>query len=104
MCVPLGHRNGSSSHRSIKTTISKPEVENIINLATYDICQWKPTGCDIYSDYEASTEDLVKILNDKATTVSVANTLKKGEYKRGYRTIIMVAPCVKATVLLRIKY
>ena len=104
MCVPLGHRNGGSrSHGgSIKTTISKSEVENIIKNATYDICQWKQVRCRIYRDYQVSTEDLLNILHDEATTVSVANTLKE-EYKRGYRTIVMVAPCAKAKIILRIE-
>ena len=52
MCVPLGHRNGGScSHGSIKTKISKSEVETIIKNTTYDICQWKRVRCRIYRDY-----------------------------------------------------
>ena len=104
MCVPLGHRNGGSrSHGgSIKTSISKSEVEQIISDVTYDICQWKNSNCRVYSDYKATTEELLATLNDGATTVSVANTLKD-EYKRGYRTIVMVAPCIKAKIILRIE-
>lgn len=103
MCVPLGHRNGGScSHGSIKTKISKSEVEQIISLSMYDICQWKRSRCRVYSDYKATTEELLATLKDEATTVSVANTMKE-EYKRGYRTVVMEAPCVKAKIILRIE-
>lgn len=99
MCVPLGH--GRRSHSgSIKTKISKPDVEFIISRKTYDICQWRRSGCSDYEDCTLSAEELTAALNDEATSVSVANT-SRVEYKRGYRTVVMVAPAIQAKVLLR---
>lgn len=103
MCVPLGGRGGGS-HGSIKTKISKEEVEEIITGRCGrepQICQWKRSGCSTYSDCDMPLEELVAALNDEATRVSVANTFRE-EYKRGYRTIVMVAPSIKAKVIFRI--
>jgi len=102
MCVPLGHRNHSSSNRNIKTTITKEEVEYIISHSSYAICQKKDDKEDAYNNYAASMEDLLAILQENTTNVSVANTRRR-EYKRGYRTIVMEAPSIHATVILRVK-
>ena len=48
-----------------------------------------------------SQEELLAVLHDETTTVSVANTSKE-EYKRGFWTVVMKAPCVSATIVIRI--
>ncbi len=102
MCVPLGHRNGRSHGGAIKTKISKAEVEEIVTDHSFDICQWIPKRCRIYRDCDVSTEEILAVLKNETTKVSVANTMRK-DYKRGYRTIVMVAPSIKAKFIFRIK-
>ena len=103
MCVPLVGRPGRSHGRSIKTKISKEEVEDVVSKKSFDICQWKPKRCRIYRDCEVPVEEFLDVLKNKTTTVSVANTLRK-EYKRGFRTIVVDAPSLKAKIIFRIKY
>lgn len=103
MCVPLGHRNyGGPRSGSIKTKISKQEVEEILSGKTYDICQWKRYDSNRYGNCSLSEEELLSALHDEATSVVVANT-SRTEYKRGYRTVVMEAPCIQADVVLRIE-
>lgn len=102
MCVPLGHRNGRSHGGAIKTKISKAEVEEIVTDQSFDICQWIPKRCRIYRDCDVSTEEILAVLKNETTKVSVANTMRK-DYKRGYRTIVMDAPSIKAKFIFRIK-
>ena len=91
----------SRSHgQVINSKITKSSVEDILNNSRYDICQWKKKRCRIYRDCDLSQEELLAALHDETTTVSVANT-SKVEYKRGFRTVVMKAPCVHATILLR---
>ena len=101
-CIGFMKGGRSRSHgQTIKTKITKSSVESIIASKGYCICQWKKKRCRIYRDCDLSSEELLAALHDEATTVSVANT-KRAEYQRGYRTIIMEAPSVNATVILRI--
>lgn len=102
MCVPLGHRNGRSHRGGIKTKISKAEVEEIITTQSFDICQWIPKRCRIYRDCDLSIEEILVVLKNETTKVSVANTLRK-DYMWGYRTIVMEAPSIKAKFIFRIK-
>ncbi len=102
MCVPLGGRRRGSHGGAIKTIISKEEVENIVSNKSFDICQWKPKRCSIYRDCEVPIEEILVALKDETTKVSVANTICD-EYKRGYRTIVMVAPPLEAKIIFRIK-
>ena len=100
-CVGLMKGGRSRSHgQAIKTKIAKSSVENIITSPLSRVCQWKKKRCRIYRDCDLSQEEMLAALHDEATTVSVANT-SKPEYMRGYHTIVMVAPCVNATILIR---
>lgn len=102
MCVPLGGRGGRSHGGAIKTKISKEDVVEIVTNQSFDICRWIPKRCRIYRDCDVSTEEILAVLKNETTVVSVANTMRK-EYKRGYRTIIMDAPSIKAKFIFRIK-
>ena len=101
-CIGLMKGGRSRSHgQVINTKITKSSVEDIIKQSRYDICQWKKKRCRIYRDCDLRQEELLAALHDEATTVSVANT-SKAEYKRGFWTVVMKAPCVSATILIRI--
>ena len=92
----------SRSHgQVIKTKITKSSVKDIIRQSRYSVCQWKKKRCRIYRECDLSQEELLAALHDETTTVSVANTSKE-EYKRGFRTVVMKAPCVPATIVIRI--
>jgi len=101
-CIGLMKGGRSRSHgQVIKTKITKSSVEDIIRQSRYSVCQWKKKRCRIYRDCDLSQEALLAALHEESTTVSVANTSKE-EYKRGFRTVVMKAPCVGATILLRL--
>ena len=101
-CIGLMKGGRSRSHgQVINTKITKSSVEDIIRQSRYSVCQWKKKRCRIYRDCDLSREELLTTLHDETTTVSVANT-SKAEYKRGFRTVVMNAPCVSATILIRI--
>ena len=101
-CIGLMRGGRSRSHEQvINTKITKSSVEDIITNSRYDICQWKKKRCRIYRDCDMSLEDLLAALHEESTTVSVANTSKE-EYKRGFWTVVMKAPCVSATIVIRI--
>lgn len=101
-CIGLMKGGRSRSHgQVIKTKITKSSVKDIIRQSRYSVCQWKKKRCRIYRDCDLSQEELLAALHDESTTVSVANTSKE-EYKRGFRTVVMKAPCVPATIVIRI--
>ena len=101
-CIGLMKGGRSRSHgQVIKTKITKSSVEDIITYSRYDICQWKKKRCRIYRDCDLNQEELLAALHDETTTVSVANT-SKVEYKRGFWTVVMKAPSVSATIVIRI--
>ena len=101
-CIGLMKGGRSRSHgQVINTKITKSSVEDIITNSRYEICQWKKKRCRIYRDCDLSQEELLAALHDETTTVSVANTSKE-EYKRGFRTVVMKAPCVSAPIVIRI--
>ena len=101
-CIGLMRGGRSRSHgQVIKTKITKSSVEDIIRQSRYSVCQWKKKRCRIYRDCDLSQEALLAALHEESTTVSVANTSKE-EYKRGFRTVVMKAPCVSATIVIRI--
>lgn len=101
-CIGLMKGGRSRSHgQVIKTKITKSSVEDIIGQSRYSVCQWKKKRCRIYRDCDLSQEELLAALHEESTTVSVANTSKE-EYKRGFWTVVMKAPCVGATILLRL--
>lgn len=101
-CIGLMKGGRSRSHgQVIKTKITKSSVEDIIRQSRYSVCQWKKKRCRIYRDCDLSQEALLAALHEESTTVSVANTSKE-EYKRGFQTVVMKAPCVSATIVIRI--
>ena len=101
-CIGLMKGGRLRSHgQVIKTKITKSSVEDIIRQSRYSVCQWKKKRCRIYRDCDLSQEALLAALHDETTTVSVANTSKE-EYKRGFWTVVMKAPCVSANIVIRI--
>ena len=105
MCVPLGPRRrsrsawGSSSNYVCVEKITKAEVEEIIYGGNYE-CLYRKDGSDSFVDYEGCSHNLEMILHDGKTRVKVAGSKTPG-YKEGWRTVVMSAPCVHATILLR---
>lgn len=102
-CVPCGPKRRSSSRESIIPVerIKKADVENIICGYDYE-CLFKRTVDAEYRQYEGCSANLIAILHQGNTKVKVAGSRTSG-YKAGYRTVVMDAPCVNATILLRIK-
>ncbi len=101
-CVPCGPRRRSSSRESIIPVerIKKADVEYIICAYDYE-CLFKRTVDAEYRQYEGCSANLIAILHQGNTKVKVAGSRTPG-YKAGYRTIVMTAPCVNATILLRV--
>lgn len=99
MCVPLGHRRTSRSSR--KEAITKSQVERIINFKDFE-CEYRRLSDSEFSPYEGCRDNLLLILYDEETTVKVADQRFK-VYKKGFKTIVMDAPCFPAVILLRIK-
>ena len=105
MCVPLGGRRkarmswGESSNHVCVEKITKAEVDQIIYGESYD-CLYQKDGSSTFKEYDGCTNNLGQILHDSKTRVKVAGSKTPG-YKEGYRTIVMKAPCVNATILLR---
>ena len=102
-CVPCGPKRRSSSRESIIPVerINKADVENIICGYDYE-CLFKRTVDAEYRQYEGCSANLIAILHQGNTKVKVAGSRTSG-YKAGYRTVVMTAPCVNATILLRIE-
>ena len=102
-CVPCGPRRRSSSRESIIPVerIKKADVENIICGYDYE-CLFKRTVDAEYRQYEGCSANLIAILHQGNTEVKVAGSRTSG-YKAGYRTVVMDAPCVNATILFRLK-
>lgn len=100
-CVPCGPRRRSSSRESIIPVerIKKADVEYIIRAYDYE-CLFKRTVDAEYRQYEGCSANLIAILHQGSTKVKVAGSRTPG-YKAGYRTVVMTAPCVNATILLR---
>lgn len=102
-CVPCGPRRRSSSRESIIPVerIKKADVENIICGYDYE-CLFKRAVDAEYRQYEGCSANLIAILHQGNTKVKVAGSRTSG-YKAGYRTVVMDAPCVNATILFRLK-
>lgn len=102
MGVPLGHR-----YRGARPVdwfvpverIRKSEVDEIIFSGNFE-CFYKKEGDDDYKEYDGCLNNLSMILHDGKTKVKVAGSRTPG-YRDGYRTVVMTAPCMKATILLR---
>lgn len=105
MCPPpcgprRSYRSSSrSSKPAIKTRISKSAVQEIIYSGDYE-CLYRMGSSSTNEPYEGCTNNLLLILHDGETKVKVAGRRSK-DFKEGYRTIIMDAPCFPAILLLR---
>ncbi len=99
MCVPLGHRTTSRSSR--RDPLSKSQVERIIISGDYE-CEYRRQNDTEFRPYEGCMNNLILILHDEETTVKVADQRFK-VYKKGFKTIVMDAPCFPAVILLRVK-
>ena len=101
-CVPCGPRRSSGSrwdyHTSVEK-ITKAEVDEIILSGVFD-CLYKRDNDSEFHEYEGCLTNLTRILHDGKTRVKIAGGITPG-YLRGYRTVVMKAPCVNATILLR---
>ena len=101
MCVPLGHRNGKSRREWIDPVkrITKAAVDDIIRRGEFE-CLYLEDGASKLEPYKASNEDLLRILHDGKTKVKIAGSRTDG-YALFQQTVVMEAPCVNATILLR---
>ena len=101
MGVPLGHRNHYDRKDPIIPVerITKAAVEDIICSGDYE-CKYKREIDAEFKQYEGCIDNLVMILHDGKTKVKVAGSRTPG-YEDGYRTIVMEAPTLKATILLK---
>ena len=101
MCVPLGHRNGKSRREWIDPVkrITKAAVDQIINSDNYE-CLYCLDGENSFKEYDGCKTNLSQILHDGKTKVKIAGSRTPG-YQMGCQTVVMEAPCVHATILLR---
>ena len=100
-CVPCSPQRRSSSRESIIPVerIKKADVENIICGNDYE-CLFKRTIDADYRQYEGCSANLIAILHQGNTKAKVAGSKTLG-FKAGFRTVVMDAPCISATILLR---
>lgn len=102
MCMPLGPRRSWGSrwegHTPVER-ITKAEVDQIIDSGEFE-CFCK-RGVDVdFQEYDGCMNNLKMILHNGKTRVKVAGAVTLG-YLSGYRTVVMIAPCMDATILLR---
>lgn len=103
MCPPpCGPRRGCHFSRFVVKTerIAKRDVDAIIGSEDF-VCTFKPAGAVIEQAFDATKEELHRILRDPKTTVMVVGT-RYSEYRGGKKTIVMAAPCVPGRVILRL--
>ena len=101
MGVPLGHRYRVSSREDIipQERITKRAVDEIIAKGEFE-CTYQKGISSPFKNYEGSHEELSKILHDGKTKVKVAGSRTIG-YRMGYDTVVMTAPSIDATFLIR---
>ncbi len=106
MCVPLGPRRrsrmswGANSNHVCVEKITKTEVDGIIYGESFE-CLYQKDGTSTFKQYEGCLSNLSQILHDGKTRVKVAGSKTPG-FKEGHKTVVMKAPCVGATILLRL--
>ena len=101
MCLPLGPRRAYSrwgGHTPVKA-ITKAEVDEIISDGGYT-CFFKRESETDFREYDCNRSDLIKILHNGKTRVRIAGSATPG-YRSGYETVVMRAPSIDATILLR---
>lgn len=103
MSVPLGHRYRVSTKQDIIPVqrITKRAVDKILASGKFE-CLYKLDGSDEFKDYEGCLTNLTRILHDGQTKVKIAGSRTPG-YSSKHQTVVMTAPCVEATILLRTK-
>lgn len=101
MGVPLGHRNHYDRKDPIIPVerITKAAVDDIILNGNY-YCLFKRLRNVKFRPQEYGKDELCQILHDGKTKVKVAGSRTPG-YEDGYRTIVMEAPTLKTTILLK---
>ncbi len=102
MGVPLGHRNHYDRKDPIIPVerITKAAVDDIILNGNY-YCLFKRLKNAKFRPQEYGKDELSQILHDGKTKVKVAGSRTPG-YVWDRDTIVMEAPCVKGTILLRV--
>lgn len=81
--------------------ITKRAVDEILASGKY-MCRYRLDGNDEFKDYEGCYNNLMMILHDGQTKVKIAGSRTPG-YNSKYKTVVMTAPCVEATILLHMK-
>ena len=101
MGVPLGHKYRVSSREDIipQERITKSAVDEIIAFGDFE-CFYQRGKDPAFKEYDGCRSNLSMILHDGKTKVKVAGSRTPG-YRSGYRTVVMTAPCMDATILLR---
>lgn len=104
MSMPLGPRRsywGASSDHVCVERITKAEVDRIIDSGEFE-CYYRQGNDTDFQEYDGCKDNLRLILHDGKTGAKVAGTLTPG-FLQGYKTVVMIAPCMEATILLRIQ-
>lgn len=103
MCpTHCGPRRRSSYSACIKSErITKKEVELLILDGEYS-CETRMGQYTVNQPYEGCLENLVRILHDGKTRVKVVGS-RCGDYRYGFRTVVMTAPCFPAVFIFRNK-
>lgn len=101
MCPPpCGPRRRSNNNYVKSETITKSEVDDIIASGNF-VCLYRMGDETENHDYEGCLHNLLLILHDVETRVRVVGSRSK-DYRTGYHTIVMTAPCFPATFIIRV--
>ena len=82
-------------------TITKTEVDGILRNNAFR-CYYRMGSQNENLVYEGCLNNLHLILHDAKTTVRVVGSRCK-DFVRGFRTVVMTAPCFPATFIIRVK-
>lgn len=101
MCPPpCGRRR--SGRCSSAPKITKDEVAIIISEGKYSSCEFKMGKSSKIEPYKGCDEGIRMMLEEKTTTVKVADERFKA-YREGYKTIVINTPSANATLYLYVK-
>lgn len=102
MCPPpCGPKRRSLVEHVKSESIRKSEVEDII-LKEDIICFYRMGKENVNQEYEGCLQNLLRVLHDSGTRVRVVGSRSK-DYKEGYRTVVMYAPCFPASFIIRVE-
>lgn len=79
--------------------ITKTKVEEILAFGEFE-CFFKREIDSDFQEYEGCIGNLLNILHEGKTKVKIAGSRTPG-YSCGEDTVVMTAPCVSATFLIR---